>query len=167
MVEVIDVRGLERDKRISYIFEKLEKEGELDVIIETEPKPLIKKLHDRGYLVKLKEEGDHVRLEIREPKIIPGSCPGASTIFRPSLEIVKCPHCGADIERWTDEIKGVCENCGKEVIFEIDSCVQWCEYAKKCLGDKYEEVMQTLEELKSAKSKIVDVRKYIKMEEVK
>ena len=65
MVEVVDVRGMERDKRFPLIFEKLEKHGEIDVVIETKPGPLIKMLHDRGYLVKYKEEEDHVRLEIR------------------------------------------------------------------------------------------------------
>lgn len=165
MVETLDVRGLKRDERFPLIFEKLKEHGELDVIIEAEPKPLVKRLHDEGYLVRLKEEDDHVRLEIREPEIIPGSCPGATTIFRPKLEIVSCPFCGADMERWTDEIKGICENCGKEVIFEIDSCVQWCEYADKCLGDRYEEVMKTLEEQKFLKKGIVDVTKYIKLEE--
>ncbi len=161
MVEVVDVRGLERDKRFPLIFQKLEEHGEIDVIIETKPEPLIKKLHEQGYIVKFKEEEDHVRLEIRQPEIIPGSCPGAATIFRPKLEIKQCPYCNAEIERWTDEIKVTCENCGKEVVFEIDSCVQWCEYAEKCLGDKYEEVMKTLKELERSKAKL-DFSKYIK-----
>ncbi len=164
MVEVLDVRGMDRDKRFSLILEKVREVGNLDVIIEAKPEPLIKKLHDEGYIVKYKEEDGYVKLEIREPEIVPGSCPGVSTIFRPSLEIVKCPYCGADIERWTDEIKGVCENCGKEVIFEIDSCVEWCSYAEKCLGDKYEEVMKILAEKKRRKGGIVDVTRYIKVE---
>ena len=162
MVEIIDVRGLERDRRFPLIFEKLESEGNLDVIIETKPEPLIKRLHDQGYLVKYKEEDSYVKLEIREPEIIPGSCPGASTIFRPTLEIKQCPYCGSDVERWTDEIKVKCENCGNDVIFEIDSCIQWCEYAEKCLGDRYEEGMRTLRLVK--RKPRLDFSKYLRVE---
>jgi uncharacterized protein (DUF2249 family) len=151
MVEVIDVRNLSRDERFLLIFEKLNEHGKLDVIAESRPGAIINLLQKRGYIVKLKEEDDRIKLEIRKPEVIPGSCPGASTIFRPKLEIKSCPHCGAEVERWTDEIKVVCENCGKEVVFEIDSCVRWCEYADKCLGERYREVMETLEELEARK----------------
>jgi len=160
MMETIDVRNKSIEERFPIVFEKLDEFGELDVIIETEPRPLIKRLKDEGYTVNVIDEDDHVRLEIRKPEIVPGRCPGAETIIRPKLQIVNCPHCGAEIERWTDEIKGVCENCGKEVIFDIDSCIQWCEYAKKCVGDeRYEEIIHTLEDVK--KGPIPDVRKYI------
>ena len=160
-MEVIDVRNKPMEERFPLIFEKLKEVEEIDVIIETEPKPLIKRLKDEGYRVNVVEEDDHVRLEIRKPEIIPGRCPGAETIIRPKLQIVRCPNCGAEMERWTDEIKGTCENCGKDVVFEIDSCIQWCEYARKCVGDdRYEEIIKTLEEVE--KGPIPDVRKYIK-----
>jgi|GEM_PF-314241 uncharacterized protein (DUF2249 family) len=167
-MEVLDVRNLKREEKYPLIFEKLRESEELDVIIETEPTPLIKRLKDEGYSVTTTQQGDYVKLEIRKPEIVPGRCPGAATILRPKLEIVNCPDCGAEVERWTDEIKGTCDNCGREIIFDIDSCIEWCEYAKKCVGDeKYEKIMEVMKVKEALSRPLPDLRKYIRKEREK
>lgn len=64
------------------------------------------------------------------------SCPGAKNFKEPKPELIKCPHCNEEIEMWTDEVKTLCYNCGKAVSrnnFEA-SCVDWCSFAKECVG---------------------------------
>jgi len=64
-------------------------------------------------------------------------CPGAKNFTRPKPEIIKCPFCSEEIEIWTDEIKAVCPKCKKTVSRKQDlSCVEWCKYAKDCVGEQ-------------------------------
>lgn len=64
-------------------------------------------------------------------------CPGAQKFRKPQPEFMKCPFCGAEVEIWTDEVKATCPNCKKIVTRQQDlSCVDWCKYAKECLGDE-------------------------------
>lgn len=64
-------------------------------------------------------------------------CPGAQKFRKPQPEFVNCPFCGAEAEIWTDEIKAVCPKCKKTVTRKLElSCVDWCKYAKECLGDE-------------------------------
>ena len=60
------------------------------------------------------------------------SCPGLSDFLRPKPEYIKCPNCGGDVEIWTDEDKGECTSCGLKVSREMQTCLDWCEYADKC-----------------------------------
>jgi DNA-directed RNA polymerase subunit RPC12/RpoP len=71
-------------------------------------------------------------------------CPGAVNIIQPKPEYVKCPNCGREIELWSDEFRGECKSCGKKVFKEESpSCIEWCRYAKECVGeDKYGEYMK-------------------------
>jgi len=65
------------------------------------------------------------------------NCPGASRYKQPQAEIIKCTHCGADIEIWTDEPKARCSKCHRTVIRKQgQSCLDWCRYAKECVGEK-------------------------------
>ena len=66
-------------------------------------------------------------------------CPGSLSFSQPKPDVVKCPDCGSDVEIWNDEATGACPKCAKTVIrTETQSCVDWCKYAKDCLGeDKY------------------------------
>jgi hypothetical protein len=63
-------------------------------------------------------------------------CPGSMSFTQPKPEVVKCADCGADVEIWSDEATGTCLSCSKTVIrSETQSCVDYCKYAKECLGD--------------------------------
>ncbi len=66
-------------------------------------------------------------------------CPGSSKFKQPMPEIVKCPSCGEEVEIWTDETEAVCRNCKLKVSRQGgQSCLDWCQYAKECVGsEKY------------------------------
>ena len=70
-------------------------------------------------------------------------CPGAVSIREPIPEFFTCPTCGAEVEIWTHEQSRKCEKCGTEVFKEyVPSCVEWCKYAKECVGEEaYERYM--------------------------
>jgi len=56
--------------------------------------------------------------------------------MQPKPDILPCPDCGDDVEIWSDEAVGKCPSCSRTVIrTETQSCVDWCKYAKECLGD--------------------------------
>lgn len=64
-------------------------------------------------------------------------CPGSQKFKRPEPENIKCPNCGQEVEIWTDEIKVICPNCNNVILREQEgaSCLDWCKYAKECVGD--------------------------------
>jgi HD superfamily phosphohydrolase YqeK len=72
------------------------------------------------------------------------NCPGAQKFRQPEPEIIKCPVCQKEVEIWTDEIQATCANCKNTVMRESGaSCLEWCRYAKECVGDKvYSKYMQ-------------------------
>ena len=73
------------------------------------------------------------------------NCPGSKSLKEPVPEIFTCPDCGGEVEIWTHERMRKCGSCGTTVMRELDSawCVQWCRYAKECVGvEKYEEMLQ-------------------------
>jgi predicted RNA-binding Zn-ribbon protein involved in translation (DUF1610 family) len=77
--------------------------------------------------------------------MIGSNCPGSIRIREPIPEIFTCPKCGAEVEIWTNELKGKCSSCGEIIAREIDAayCIQWCHYAKECIGaEKYEELLE-------------------------
>jgi hypothetical protein len=63
-------------------------------------------------------------------------CPGAANLRTPTLSVKKCPRCGEDVELFSNDISVKCSTCGFEVYNDIMSCVQWCKYAKECVGDE-------------------------------
>ena len=76
-------------------------------------------------------------------------CPGASNIRMPRLELKPCPRCGEEIEIFSNEASARCVKCGFVVYNDLLSCVEWCEYARECVGDRaYERIMQQLSERK-------------------
>ncbi|MCM8798395.1 MAG: HD domain-containing protein [Candidatus Omnitrophica bacterium] len=72
-------------------------------------------------------------------------CPGSQRFRQPQPEEIRCSHCGKELEIWTDEVKVICPNCKNEVLRlpEEASCLDWCRYAKECVGDKlYNQYLQ-------------------------
>lgn len=54
-----------------------------------------------------------------------------------------CPQCGQLVELFSIDTQMACENCGFIVYNDTLSCVQWCQYARKCVGDAmYEHMME-------------------------
>ncbi len=79
-------------------------------------------------------------------------CPGAASIRMPRLEIKICPKCSEEIEIFSNEASAKCLECGLVIYNDLLSCVQWCEYAKECVGEKkYAEVMQQFSEREPGK----------------
>jgi hypothetical protein len=69
-------------------------------------------------------------------------CPGAANLKTPTLSIRKCPQCGDEVEVFSNDISVTCSNCGFVVCNDIVTCVQWCRYAKECVGpDTYNKIM--------------------------
>ena len=60
-----------------------------------------------------------------------------------SIEGRICPNCGNMIEIFSVDTEAVCDKCGFTVYNDKLSCVQWCKYARQCVGDKmYENMME-------------------------
>ncbi len=54
-----------------------------------------------------------------------------------------CPNCGATIELFSVDTEMACEKCGFVAYNDTLSCVQWCKYARQCVGDAmYEQMMK-------------------------
>ncbi len=71
-------------------------------------------------------------------------CPGATNLRRPTIVYKTCPKCGEEIEMFSNDVKMDCENCGFTVYNNTMSCVQWCEYAKECVGEETYEAYQQM-----------------------
>ena len=57
-----------------------------------------------------------------------------------------CPQCGELIELFSIDTQMPCEKCGFVAYNDTLSCVQWCQYARKCVGDEmYERMMEIAE----------------------
>ncbi|MDP3731488.1 MAG: HD domain-containing protein [Candidatus Omnitrophota bacterium] len=72
-------------------------------------------------------------------------CPGSKKFKEPQPENIKCPSCGTEVEVWSDEIQFLCPNCKNTTIRQQEgaSCLDWCKYAKECVGgETYNKYMQ-------------------------
>jgi len=63
-------------------------------------------------------------------------CPGAQDFRQLRPEYIKCSFCSYEVEIWSDEIVATCQKCKKKVMRNSDkqSCLDWCKYARECLG---------------------------------
>ncbi len=62
-------------------------------------------------------------------------CPG-SLAGTPTLKIKKCPECGSEVEVFSNDVQVECDHCGFTVYNDLESCIQWCKYAKYCVGEE-------------------------------
>ena len=70
----------------------------------------------------------------------------------PTIIEKTCPCCGEMIELFSIDTQIACEHCGFVAYNDTLSCVQWCQYARKCVGDEvYEQMMQVLRSQKERK----------------
>ena len=54
-----------------------------------------------------------------------------------------CPQCGELIEMFSIDTQMTCEKCGFIAYNDTLSCVQWCAFARICVGDEmYEHMME-------------------------
>lgn len=65
-------------------------------------------------------------------------CPGSQKFRHPQPETVKCYNCGMEgVEIWTDEVEAICPGCKGTIRRQNgQSCLEWCKYARECVGDK-------------------------------
>ena len=70
----------------------------------------------------------------------------------PTIHEKVCPQCGQIIEIFYIDTEVPCDNCGFVAYNDALSCVQWCQYARKCVGDEmYEHLMQVAQMQKRKK----------------
>ena len=61
----------------------------------------------------------------------------------PTIREKTCPVCGNTIEIFSTDTQVTCDKCGFVIYNDMLSCVQWCKYARKCVGDQmYEQMME-------------------------
>ena len=74
-------------------------------------------------------------------------CPGLDTRFL-KMGVHKCPHCGYEVEIFSDEIRVRCPKCKRYVYRDkVPSCVDWCRYARDCLGEeRWKELKERMDE---------------------
>jgi len=65
-----------------------------------------------------------------------GHCPGSANLRTPSLAVKQCPQCGAEVEVFSNDVSVACPGCDFTVYNDLLSCVQWCKYAKQCVGEE-------------------------------
>ena len=63
-------------------------------------------------------------------------CPGTKTILMPTIKIKKCPECGEEVEVISTDLQTKCPGCGFTIYNDTMSCIEWCEYAKECVGEE-------------------------------
>jgi hypothetical protein len=69
-------------------------------------------------------------------------CPGTANLRTPTLSIKKCPRCGEEVEVFSNDVSVTCSNCGFVIYNDIMTCVQWCKYARECVGEEtYAKIM--------------------------
>lgn len=55
-----------------------------------------------------------------------------------------CPNCGNIIELFSIDTEVACDKCGFVAYNDTLSCVQWCKYAKQCVGEEMYEAMMAI-----------------------
>ena len=79
----------------------------------------------------------------------------------PTIEDRICPNCGNPVEIFSTDTEVTCEKCGFVIYNDKLSCVQWCKYAKQCVG---EEVYNNLMEIARRNKAKLDAERQAKRE---
>jgi len=61
-------------------------------------------------------------------------CPGSQGGATPTIKIKKCPQCGGEVELFSTDMKVECPTCGQAIFNNLNSCIDYCQYAEQCLG---------------------------------
>ena len=64
----------------------------------------------------------------------------------PTIHEKICPQCGSVIELFSIDTEMACEHCGFVAYNDTLSCVQWCAYAKQCVGQEMYNAMMEIAE---------------------
>lgn len=74
----------------------------------------------------------------------------------PTIHEKTCPKCGNVIELFSIDTQVACEHCGFVAYNDALSCVQWCQYAKQCVGEEmYRQMIQISAQSKTKKERTV------------
>ena len=79
-----------------------------------------------------------------------GGCQGKPRT--PTIVEKTCPQCGHEIEMFSIDTQMPCEHCGFVAYNDTLSCVQWCQYARQCVGDEMYEQMMKIANLQKEKA---------------
>ena len=84
--------------------------------------------------------------------MILGGCQGKPRT--PTIHEKTCPQCGSVIEMFSIDTEMACEKCGFVAYNDSLSCVQWCKYARQCVGEEmYNAMMEIAEQQKKARGR--------------
>ena len=72
-------------------------------------------------------------------------CPGATIVLMPTIKLKNCPECGEEVEIVSTDMQTKCPKCGFTIYNDLASCIQWCEYAKECVGEEVYERLKKKE----------------------
>ena len=61
-------------------------------------------------------------------------CPGSDKLRNPTITEKVCPQCGNIIELFSVDTEVACDKCGFIAYNDELNCIQWCQYAEKCIG---------------------------------
>ena len=61
-------------------------------------------------------------------------CPGSDKLRNPTITEKVCPQCGNIIGLFSVDTEVACDKCGFVAYNDELNCIQWCQYAEKCIG---------------------------------
>lgn len=70
----------------------------------------------------------------------------------PTIHEKICPQCGNVIEIFSIDTEVPCDRCGFVAYNDSLSCVQWCKYAKQCVGEEMYRHMMEIAALQKEKA---------------
>ncbi len=71
----------------------------------------------------------------------------------PTLAVKHCPKCGNEVEVFSIDTSIECEKCGTPVYNDAIDCVQWCQYAKACVGEEEYDRLMEIAKMRSERAK--------------